>query len=54
MHKNQVFLSEKPWKKSATGTIDYKTTIYQDKRLRKNILPGLEPEKVEKHCLKAL
>ena len=51
MHKNQVFLSEIPWKKSFTGTIDNNKYL-PGQKISKNILPGLQPEKVEKHCLR--
>jgi hypothetical protein len=35
--------------KSVTGTVGHKISSYLDKRLKKIIIAGLEPEKVENH-----
>ena len=51
MRKNQVFLNIKTWKIIVTGTIKNKTSM-PGQKTSKNILPGLEPEKVENHWSK--
>ena len=43
MHKNQAFLNKKTWKNFLPG-----------QKTSKNIVPRLEPEKVENHCYRGL
>ena len=47
MHKNQAFINKKHEKICYSDKTKQKTNIYREKDF-KNILPGLEPEKVEK------
>ena len=49
MHENQVFLNKKRQTKYINWTIDHKNKYLPGQNNSKNIVPGLQPEKVENH-----